>query len=82
MRVILETVSHMVREIMKTFKKPTQENGEMILDMDWVNKNSKIEKEDILVHLYQINMKEGVSFMMRISFMMENLELDYLRVRV
>lgn len=66
---------------MKTFKKPTQVNGEMIYDMDQVSKSSKIENEDTLVHSYLINIKEEENFMIKISFMKENLKQDYFKVR-
>ena len=81
MKVISEMDLHMEKEIIKTFKKPTQVNGEMIYDMDQVSKSSKIENEDTLVHSYLINIKEEENFMIKISFMKENLKQDYFKVR-
>lgn len=66
MKVISEMDSRMEREITKISKRPIRANGETILDMDLVNKNSKIENEDTLVLSILISMMEKENFTIKI----------------
>lgn len=66
MKVISGMDSRMEKEITKISKRHTRANGETILDMDLVNKNSKIENEDTLVLSILISMMEKENFTIKI----------------
>ena len=72
----------MEKVIIKIFKNHFLENGEMILDMVLASNNLKIKKENMLVALLAINIKEKENFLINNSSFKDNSKQVYFTVKV